>query len=197
MVVIAIGGSASVGKTTLARELAQLLRIDRVAHVDDTRSAGCAPSFLETTPDVWTRPAAWLCETLIAETRAFHSGIAAEIEARLVEPGSGIVEGEGVEPRLLRRWDPARVRAVYVIEDDPARLHETFAQRASGARFLALAEDEQRAVVEMNRRYGAWLRREAEGHHQAWVPSQPWPTLAERALAAIGGYARPPASSSS
>jgi hypothetical protein len=181
MVVVAIGGSASVGKSTLAMQLSRHLSVDRVVHVDDFRG----PSFIDSTPNVWSRPADWLHDALIVETEQVHAVIATEIEALLAASATGLIEGEGVEPRLAHRWAPELVRPVYVIEDDTRRLHETFARRQP-ARFLALSRAEQDAVVEMNRGYGAWLRAEAESRSQPWVPSQPWPTLAERALAAIG-----------
>ena len=186
--VIAIGGSASVGKTTLAARISPVLGLEHVVHVDDVRYRvdGSLPrSFVETTPDVWKMPPAWLRDSLIAETGQLSGVIAPEIEALSTEHSSGLIEGEGVEPRLVRRWTPERVRAVYVIEDDADRLHETFSRRASGARFLALSRDEQKAVVEMNRMYGTWLRAEAEMHEQPWLAARPWSTLAERVLDAI------------
>ena len=172
MVVVAIGGSASVGKTTLSAAL----DFERVVHVDDLRG----PSFIDTTPNVWRRPAMWLRDSLIAETAAGHHAIATEIEAMLVAGADGVIEGEGVEPRLCRRWPSTIVRPVYVIEDDADILHATFARRSSGARFLSLRRAEQTAVVEMNRLYGAWLRDEAEASGQAWIPSRPWASLAGR-----------------
>jgi hypothetical protein len=48
-----------------------------------------------------------------------------------------------------------------------------------------LSRVEQAAVVEMNRLYGVWLQDQAEKYRQAWIPAQPWATLAERLLAAI------------
>ena len=181
MVVVAIGGSASVGKTTLAMHLSRRLGLDHVVHVDDLRG----PSFIDSTPDVWSKPAARLREALVSETEQVHGAVAAAIDALLAARASGVIEGEGIEPRLLQRWPATLVRPVYVIEDDTELLHETFSRRLP-ARFLALTRAEQDAVVEMNRSYGAWLRAEAESRAQAWVPSQPWPTLADRVLTAIG-----------
>lgn len=69
------------------------------------------------------------------------------------------------------------------IEADPEVLHGTFARRSSG--FRALSAEERDGVVEMNRRYGLWLRSIADAHGQPWVASRPWPTLCERVLQAI------------
>jgi hypothetical protein len=41
-------------------------------------------------------------------------------------------------------------------------------------------------VVEMNLRYGQWLRDAAEDEQQPWVSSQPWTTLPDRVLDALG-----------
>jgi hypothetical protein len=72
-----------------------------------------------------------------------------------------------------------------VIEDDPVRLRRTFAGRPSGTRFGSLDAAEQDAVVEMNRRYGSWLRCEAEAYGQSWLPAHPVRTLADRAVDAL------------
>jgi hypothetical protein len=75
-------------------------------------------------------------------------------------------------------------RPVYVIETDENVLWGTFASRSSAPRFLALTRAQQRTVVEMNRRYGVWLRDVAEAAGQPWVASQPLETLAERIVVA-------------
>ena len=188
MQVVAVGGSASVGKTTLALAIAGTRAFDQVAHVDDLRAAvevSDGPSFIEATPDVWRMPVRWLCAQLTAETQRVHPLITAKVDAFLADGYRGVVEGEGVEPSLFLRWPASVVRPVYVIEDDADRLHATFARRSSGARFLALSRSDQDAVVEMNRMYGAWLREQAEAYGQVWVPSHPWDTMPERTLTAI------------
>jgi hypothetical protein len=179
--VIAIGGGASTGKTTLAAALAARLGMTDVAHVDDlgpALEAEQGPNFIATTPGVWRRPPEWLCDQLVQWTAGLHPHI--EHAAGALGHG-GIIEGEGIDPRLTRAW-----RVVYVIETDAARLHDTFATRPGGHRFRALAPAEQRGVVAMNRRYGLWLRDTAEAAGQPWIPSHPWSTAVDRALAALG-----------
>jgi 2-phosphoglycerate kinase len=189
--VVAIGGSASVGKTTLAAELRERLGVDRdrVAHVDDlvpVVEAEGGPNFISTTPGVWRQPAAWLADELVGWTARLHPPIGALVAGMVETGGGGIVEGQGIEPRLSCQWDVAAVRTFYVIEPDPEALRRTFAQRASNAKFLALSDGERDGVVEMNRRYGQWLRRQAEAHGQLWLPARPWTTLADRVLAGLG-----------
>ena len=176
--VLAIGGSASVGKTTVALHLSADPAVD-VVHVDDLRRG---PSFLAVTPDVWHMPTTWLVEHLVAETEQLHPLIVATVDDWLAAGRRGVVEGEGVEPALSVRWPTPAVRSVFVIEDDAEYLYDTFATRASAARFRALSEPEQHAVVAMNLGYGAWLREQAEAHDQPWVSSRPLATLAARVM---------------
>jgi hypothetical protein len=185
--VVAIGGSASVGKTTLAAVLAARLGLTEVVHVDDVVAVLVAdegPSFIASTPGVWTRPADWLCEELVRWTARLHPHIDGLV-TDLLNRGGGVIEGEGIDPRVSGSWDPELVRVVYVIETDPGVLYRTFAARSSGPRFLALPAHERARVVQMNRRYGRWLRTTAETHKQTWVRSQPWATLPERVSEAL------------
>ena len=183
--IVAIGGCASVGKSTLARALGQRLNMPNVVHVDDLRGEHerrYGPSFIDVTPNVWARDARWLCDSLIASTRGLRPSVAAAIQDLLVSCGRGIIEGEGIEPAVVDHPD---VRSVYVIEDNAEQLHATFAARLSAARFLALSVREQAGIVQMNRLYAIWLRSEAEGHGQPWIADRPWSTLADRAFAVI------------
>jgi hypothetical protein len=181
MLVVAIGGSASVGKTTASVRVADLLRLSDIVHVDDVSQQARADGerhFLNALEHRWLEPAELLTQRLIEWTRRLHPRITAAVGSL---PNGGIVEGEGVDPRVT--W-PAFVSPVYVIETDANMLWQTFASRTSSARFLALTDAEQQAVVEMNRRYGAWLRTSAEARDQPWVPSQPLDTLPERIVEA-------------
>jgi hypothetical protein len=180
--VVALGGSASTGKTTCALALG-----GHVVHVDDLSRRlerdGC-PHFLDALEAPWRQPADSLVAGLVDWTARLHPLI---VEAAA---SGGIVEGEGVDPRI--GWVGVDVRAVYLIELDRQALWETFATRASALRFLALSEREQATVVEMNRGYGAWLRDAAVAAGEPWVWSRPWATLAARTAAAVNGGVRGP-----
>lgn len=185
--IIAVGGSASVGKTTLATALASRLGLEQIVHVDDIAAGheqDVASSFISATPDVWRRSADWRHEQLLRWTAGLHPRIGQVID-ELVGDRGGVVEGEGIEPRLLRRWEADLVRVVYIVETDATVLHDTFATRPSDGQYLALPAVDQAALVEMNLRYGRWLRDTAEAHQQPWVSSQPWTTLPDRALDAL------------
>jgi hypothetical protein len=194
LLVVALGGSASAGKTTCAAELSRLLGLREVVHVDNLsrrlqRDTG--PHFLDTLEAPWRQPAPRLTAGLIDWTARLHPLIAGAA-GRLAATG-GIIEGEGVDPRLAGTWGVAEVRTVYVIELDREALWDTFATRASGARFLALSPGEQATVVEMNRLYAAWLRDAAAAAGEPWVWSQPWETLPQRCAEAVSGGGRGPA----
>jgi hypothetical protein len=181
MVIVAIGGSASVGKTTAASKVAELLGLSEIVQVDDLSrqvQAKGQQHFLDVLDSPWLEPAEALAERLIQWTLHLHPPIGAAV-ASLTK--GGVLEGEGVDPRV--RW-PAAVATVYVIETDEVVLWGAFASRSSAPRFLALTIAQQWTVVEMNRRYGEWLREAADAASQPWVASQPLDTLAERIVEA-------------
>ena len=93
-----------------------------------------------------------LTERLVEWTSRLHPAIAAAVQSLT---SGGVLEGEGVDPRIT--W-PARVAPVYVTETSSDVLWRTFARRSSGSRFVGLSAPEQHTVVEVNRRYGKWLR---------------------------------------
>jgi hypothetical protein len=181
MVTVAIGGSASTGKTTAASKVAELLQLDGIVHVDDLsrrmQMTG-QKHFLDELEHPWFEPAEALAEQLIEWTVRLHPPVRAAVESLTA---GGVIEGEGVDPRVS--WGAA-VIPVYVIETDDDVLWKTFRSRSSAPRFLALTGFEQRTVVEMNRRYAEWLRDAVEAAGQPWVASQPLDTLAERMVEA-------------
>ena len=183
---MAIGGSASVGKTTSAERIAELLGLSKVIHVDDLSKqiqASGEPHPLDTIDQPWRQPPTYLARQLIEWTRWLHPAILEAVEQ--IATTGGVIEGEGIDPRLAAALASAGVPAVYVIETDPTRLHATFRTRRSGSQFTALSSDEQDAVVEMNRLYAEWLRSSAVEVGQPCVLSQPWTALPDRILTAV------------
>jgi hypothetical protein len=69
------------------------------------------------------------------------------------------------------------------IETDAQRLYDTLLVRSQA--FRALAESRRRAVTEVDRRYGLWLRGQSADLGLPWISSHPWDTLAARLLAAV------------
>jgi hypothetical protein len=152
-----------------------------VVHVDDLsrqlQDGGC-PHFLDTLDAPWRQPTDSLVAALIAWTERLHPLIV-EAAGRLAGPG-GVVEGEGIDPRI--GWGGIDVRAVYVIELDRPVLWGTFATRASGPRF--------RALTAAGTGHGCGTRRPRRGRPACG--SRPWATLAGRATDAVSGGGRGP-----
>jgi hypothetical protein len=97
------------------------------------------------------------------------------------EGRSTIVEGEKVHPRFVE-WTSSLSygKGLFLIEENAEFLHQSLAQRSS--RFNELPAAQQRKVVEVNRRYGAWLRSEAERRHLTWMPARPQKSLISRVI---------------
>ena len=183
--VLLIGGSASVGKTTVAETLAKRWALETLIHLDGLRSeiAGIVDHL--TSPEVWDRRPQQLLELLLEMTGSLRPYLIDLVSDLLTAARAAIVEGEGIEPAVLAAFEgQGQVQAVYIVEDDPAVLAKTFSTRPSSGRFKALNATRQMAVVEMNRLYGAYLTNAAAGRSHPCVASRPWPTLAERVHAA-------------
>jgi hypothetical protein len=118
--VVAIGGSASVGKTTCAERVAELLGVSEVIHVDDLSKRiqdNGEPHPLETIDQPWRRPPTYLAQQLIEWTPRLHPAILEAVEQ--AASTGGVIEGEGIDPRLAPELASAGVAAVYVIETGP------------------------------------------------------------------------------
>lgn len=183
-----LGGSSSVGKTTLANDIAAqlniaVLHVDEFVHASDDPALRAACSRL----DVEKMSPSSLCHVLIAKGNALTPLLDRLIESRLEERWQGIIEGEGIQPELALEWaHDHRVRCVFVIEENEERLLETL-------RFRPTANGEPRNMssgipakaAHMDALYGRWLHQEASRYELRWVTSQPFETLTTRFLAAV------------
>jgi hypothetical protein len=176
-----IGGSSSVGKTTLADALADrcgagVLHLDElVAMAGRTNSTIRFPAGI---PDVWNRPVEGLRDGLIAKGEALTPLLHRVVSERLREGRRVVIEGEGIQPGHALQWaDDRRVRAVFVVEEDEQRILDTLTVRGSST---PVPDTIRLKVARMNALYGSWLRTEAVRHGLRWLPSQPWATLLER-----------------
>lgn len=181
--VYVLGGPSSVGKTTAAATIAGRLgaahlQVDTLARAAQNPRVG----FPAEADGVWTLPAAQVCALLIQKGEA----LAQHLDATIVECASSwpitLLEGEGVHPRLARRHGSDRVRFAFVVEPDQAVLFATLATRS--ARFRALPPAQQHTVAATNRRYGQWLRQQAQQWGQPWIQARPWATLPDRLIEA-------------
>lgn len=183
--VVLVGGSSSVGKTTLAGELARRGQSESV-QVDDLRRGIDDPrlDFLSRTRDPWRLEPGELCLRLRAAAEAMRPALAALVDRALADGRRLVLEGEALDPSLAARYcRDARVRPVFVVELDRERLARTLRDRSPA--FESLPSAEQSAVAHTNALYGRWLKAECRERNLSCVASQPWETLVDRATHVI------------
>lgn len=185
--VILIGGSSSVGKTTAAAELSRRHGLQHL-QVDTLRAEDPHPAvhFVGSSPEVWDLGPEPLRDRLIEMGALLRTHILRLVTKQLAAGVPTIIEGEGIEPSLLESLTHRRVRLVFVAEVNEKRLAATFANRpsAGAARFRRLTAGRRRCVCRMNRLYGEWIGAEALSRGLPCLPSQPWQNLANRIFAA-------------
>lgn len=181
--VVLLGGSSSVGKTTLAGELARRIggehvQVDGLRHtVDDPRV-----HFLSTTPYPWRLDPQSLCLVLRRAAEAMRPVLGRAVDAALAGGRRMVLEGEGLDPWLATRYasDP-RVSALFVVESNGERLAQTLHARSPSFGHLSAAERE--TVARTAALYGQWLKDEGRTRGLPCLSSQPWATLPDRATA--------------
>jgi len=148
-VVILLGGTSGVGKTSLAVEVAHRLGIARVLSTDSIRqimritlSAELVPALHASSYDAYKRlppssgPLDPVIEGFYAQAKTVAVGIRASLDRAIAENSSLIVDGVSVVPGLLSTdaWaDLAHVIFLVVGTLDEEALRNRFAARAIGA----------------------------------------------------------------
>ena len=183
--VVLLGGSSSVGKTTLARELAR--RIDgEHRQVDDLRRTVDDPRvhFLSEAAHPWRSGPSSICLVLQRAAEAMRPVLGRAVDAALAGGRRMVLEGEALDPWLAERYssDP-RVSALFVVESDSDRLAQTLHARSPAFDQLSAAEQEKVACTAAL--YGRWLESESRERGFPCLASQPWATLADRATAIL------------
>ena len=183
--VVLVGGSSSVGKTTLAQALATRVHGDRLS-VDDLRRSvdDARVRFFSETEDPWRLDPPTLCLVLRRAAEAMRPLLGRVVETALADGRGLVLEGEALDPRLAARYssDP-RVPALFVIELDSERLMQTFHRRSPSLGRLPPAE--RATVARTCVLYAGWLKREGQRRGLPCLPSQPWATLTDRAIGII------------
>jgi 2-phosphoglycerate kinase len=182
--VLLIGGSSGVGKTTVAPEIARRLGAAWLM-VDDLRLA------LERSgvpiPDSTHVEGVDAPGGLVAAGEAMAPAIEVVIENHVDQRVPVVIEGDGILPSILERppvrarATGGRVRAVFVRELDPDALHADLLARGRDGWREDLGWYARRSVA-----HGQWLEREAARRGLPTVPARPHDTLADRVLAAAG-----------
>jgi hypothetical protein len=136
--------------------------------------------------DIWDRPTVELCDLLIQAANVAVPYLKQQILALSDFPTGWIMEGERVHPNLVEHVLADGVaRAVFIIETDALRLYDTLMARLPG--FRNISESRRRAVAEVDRLYNLWIGAEAARRKLDCIESQPWQSLADRALAVALG----------
>lgn len=189
--VLLIGGASGVGKTSVSYRIARHAGVG-ITEIDDFQVV------LErmTSPDeypefhLWRRDPGAFLAMLEDEKLGFmirystRMGEALEyVIANHLEDGPPIVlEGDFLLPSLAAKpvYDdvPAagRVQALFIYEPDEQQIARNY---------LAREGEDQPERARLSWRYSEWLRDEAERLGLAVLPSRPWDSLLERALALI------------
>jgi 2-phosphoglycerate kinase len=197
--VLLIGGSSGVGKTTVAEQVAARFGVAWLM-VDDLRLAlqrsrvtlperTEALYFFEETPDVRRLAPERRRDALIAVGEVMSPAIEVIVENHVDQTIPVVLEGDGILPSLLdrppvrMRAAQGRIRAVFVVEPDEAALLANM--RSRERRVAHLSEEELQLDARAMWLYGQWLAEEARRHAVPVVEARPWATLGDRIVEAI------------
>jgi 2-phosphoglycerate kinase len=189
--VLLLGGASGVGKSQIASELATRFGASLVA-VDDFHIV------LErmTTPDAYPAVHRWRLhpeevlalddEGMLEHTLAYGEVMSQALEPvianHLQERTPVVLEGDFILPSLavMRSYDgvvsDGQVRALFVYEDDETQLAKNL---------LAREGEEQRRRARASWCYSEWLREECGRLSIPAIPTRPWETTFQRAVAAL------------
>lgn len=197
-IILLIGGHSGVGKSLVARQLANEWQIP-LTQADDVRMILQRFIKAEETPDLHyfqnpeiIREATieTMVQKLIGIGRTVSTALEVVIAHAALRQRKLILEGDGITPELAaQQWydgvqvENGVVRAVFLVEDQLDMLWSKPWSDKGDVDFAAL--NEQRRWAEVSWQYGQWLKREAQQQKLPVLPSQPWQTLAERIKAIL------------
>lgn len=199
--VLLVGGHSGTGKSIAARELARRYGVGvaqadafRLAITRVTTAAG-HPALHRMSVDAHGLPPDEACATWIEVARTVSHALEPVIALHLATGAPTLLEGDTLLPALAVArhlpFGPAGmgVRAVFLVEDDEARLLETCRRRGRG--FTARSDDEQRSDARRHWLYGRWVAEQAAALGLPVLAPGAWDTLPARIAHAA---ARPRAS---
>jgi len=194
--VLLVGGPAAVGKTSAAKRIATvsgatLLQVDDVWLALQRAIAPKDGPLLHTfsAPDVWQRSLAELVALKRELAALVSSSLELVVAHHLRVEDKVVIEGVWITPEFAARNDYAgtapggRRRAVFVLEEDAARIKDTLLQRGRG--FDDWTASDRDAMAAMQAGYAKWLRTQALMRSVPIVESRPVLRLAERILSVL------------
>ena len=172
---ILIGGCSCSGKTTVSKKFCEDFRIQYYS-LDEMRIENGNPIFSKLSmPGIWDKDV----NHIVAVIKDIGIELQSKVESWCVRTKSGLLEGEGIEPKFVYdTCKEANKRTIFILESDASRLHSTLFKRSESYRNLN--ESRQNKVVETNVEYSEYLRTEAFKYGQPCIDSQPWETLYSR-----------------
>ncbi|MER7765682.1 AAA family ATPase [Kitasatospora sp. NPDC096140] len=188
--VLLIGGASGVGKSRAAARLAARHGAftvefdDVVAALQAATTAATHPGLHHFTGPAPAGGAERVLELQIATARALEAALLGVVRNRLTVDVPAVVEGDYLTPAAAARaaaeaaGQGRRVRAVFLHEDDPARIAANYADREPDC-----GPQPERAAV--SARYSAWLAAQAAAHALPVLDCRPYATLPERLAAAL------------
>ena len=193
--VLLIGGSSGVGKTVVARELANYLSLSLLL-LDDVRLALQQATSNETNPELhvflkyetkhWRESEAVFGDW-IKVGRAMLKPLNAIINHHIFIPdvGAMIIEGDGILPIISSHFfEPQDVCTVFIVEKDEKQLLHNLRSRGRG--FNDWDKIEQDGFAHASWLYGQWLAQEAKRLELPVIDAQPQQTILERLLSVAG-----------
>jgi 2-phosphoglycerate kinase len=192
--VLVVLGASGTGKSTASSVIAHRRQWTWM-QVDDLRlalqySSATIPHFNDELhhfvrhPDAMLRPVSEVVTAFIGTARAMLPAVRMVIDSHVVTNAPMVIEGDGILPDLIH--DPViqpsvetgLVRLCCIAPGTPEELLENMLARGRGI----AAERTERAErhARANAAFGAWLVDESHRLGIPVVPSQPFPTLAQR-----------------
>jgi 2-phosphoglycerate kinase len=193
--VLLIGGSSGVGKTVVARELANYLSLSLLL-LDDVRLALQQATSNKTNPELhvflnyeteqW-RNSESIYADWVTVGQAMVKPLNAIISHHIVVPDVGaiIIEGDGILPIASNYFlEPKDVCTVFIVEQNEKQLLHNLQSRGRG--FNDWDKMEQEGFAHASWLYGQWLAQEANKLELPVINAQPQKTILERVLSIAG-----------
>ncbi|MBE0410523.1 MAG: hypothetical protein IBX69_12415 [Anaerolineales bacterium] len=192
--VLLIGGSSGVGKTLVARELANYLSLSLLL-LDDVRLALQQATSKETHPELhvflnyeteqWRNSESIYVDWMTVG-QAMVNPLIAIIRHHISVPDAGaiIIEGDGILPIVSNQFSESKdICTVFIVEPNEKQLLHNLQFRGRG--FNDGDKMAQEGFAHASWLYGQWLAQEADKLELPVINAQPQQTILERLLSIV------------